>query len=113
MGVAAVLAIIFSLVFLFNKRSPVKISDPEPVPTTRVQPPAGAVVMANSLPGAGSSSGFAGGAAGGGRGGGGRGAANPGTPGPLAGGGQNVGAPRQAGGKGGGSSFQRPPGLQK
>ncbi len=60
---AIVLALIFGAVFFFTKREPVKPSDPTPVPLSKPQFAPGTVVMANSLPGASSTPGGAGGGA--------------------------------------------------
>ena len=62
--VAVVLAIGLSLTFYFTKRQPLTVTDPSPIVTANVTPPAGSVVTANALAGGGSGGGGA--AAGGG-----------------------------------------------
>ena len=69
--VAIVFAIGFVLAFYFTARKPMVAPPVTPVPLTKVVPAEGAVVMANSLPGAGSG-GAGGGGGAGGRGGGSR-----------------------------------------
>lgn len=86
-AVAIVLALIFLAVFYFTKATPVQPAKPESVITTKPNFQAGAVVMADKLPGGDANQ------AGGGGGGGGR----------------TVGAPSAPGGRAPGPSAAAPP----
>jgi hypothetical protein len=57
--VAAVLAIGVCLTFFFTQRKPQTLPEPEKIALSPVALPTGSVVMANSLPGGGSSTGGA------------------------------------------------------